>query len=224
VGPIDHHRDHDPPDPARSLFLTLFMTSLFSVFAFFSFFFFGPVYLGLDVMRSLPSIPEHGGCNRVHALLFKLCWVTGHVTACQSVAVTGRGDGPRLVESGRELWPAGNSSQSPRDAPLPSYWRCTQQVSTTIWISHCCQMLQLVFYFEHRQYPVPDCNPHAHTLSQVQWYTAPLPPRRHAFNCCSNVILPQALAMALNLSYIATGTWPLLLLESFAVADRSQLL
>ena len=39
---------------------------------------------------------------------------------------------------------------------------------------------RLVFYLEHGQYPVPDCKPHVQS-SQMQWQTAPLPPRRHAF-------------------------------------------
>src|SRR5258707_4938392 len=75
-----------------------------------------------------------------------------------------------------------------RKTPLPSFWRCIQ-VSTT----KC--FIRLVFYREHRQYPVPDCRPRVCTLRT-------LPPRRHAFNYYSKPTLPQALAMALTLPLI----------------------
>lgn len=86
------------------------------------------------------------------------------VTACQSVAATGRAH--YVVTSpaescGRQLTvltPLALLSL-PFDALL--YTSEHKDLDLTLF--------DFAFYFEHRQYPVPDCNPRALSLSQIQW-------------------------------------------------------
>jgi hypothetical protein len=100
------------------------------------------------------------------------CWEGRKAGRCRRLSV-GRIDGPCLVcynhsgtaeSCGRQLIPIPRGAHS---AFLLALYTTTEHNDLDHFVVKCFK--PLVFYLEHRQYPVPDCNPHAHTLSQIQW-------------------------------------------------------
>jgi hypothetical protein len=70
------------------------------------------------------------------------------------------------LRHGGELWPATHPHRRSWSFLLALY-RTSEHNDLDHFVVKCFK--RLVFYLEHRQYPVPDCNPHAHTLSQIQY-------------------------------------------------------